>query len=236
MLAVVASSAACSDSTADGPDSGAERQAGQIVADAAVAMADVESAAFTIEQSGATLFIDDGDQLGFQSAVGRYASPSSAEAIISVSARGFATQVGAVAIDGTIWFTNPLTGAWAEAPESFTLDPTSLFDDDAGFPALLNEATTTAELIEDAPAEDDTDLGRHHHVRTAVSAQRVAALTGGLIAEETDVDLWIDTDTNRMVEARFDLQIDAETSSWRLTFDDYDAEVDIVAPELGIEG
>ncbi len=246
-IAVVIVLAACSESSTSGEEGGAERQADEIVADAAVAMADVESAAFTIEQTGATIFIDDGGQLGFLSAVGRYAGPSSAEAILDVTARGFTTQVGAKAIAGTVWFTNPLTGAWAEAPDGFTFDLATVFDEQLGFPALLSEATATAELVDDEADDGDGDgdgdgdaagdgLDSAHHVRAAVTAERVAVLTGGLITEGTDVEVWIDMDTNRVIEARFDLPVDDATSSWRMTVGDYDEEVVIEPPELDAEG
>lgn len=239
-LAIVGTFAACGGSTDPSSDASGERQVDQIVADAAAAMAEIESAAFTIEQSGGTIFIDDANQLEFQSAVGRYARPSAAEALIDVSAFGFTTEVGAVTIDGTLWFTNPLSGAWTEAPASFTFDLATLFADDVGFPALLTEATATAELIDDAAGQDDVevdvDQGEPHHIRTAVTAERVAVLTGGLVTEKTDVDLWIDAATNRIVEARFDLPVGDDISSWRMTISDYDEDVTIVPPELGTGG
>ncbi|MDH3683241.1 MAG: LppX_LprAFG lipoprotein, partial [Acidimicrobiia bacterium] len=133
--------------------------------------------------------------------------------------------------------TNPLTGDWTEAPDSFTFDPATLFDADQGIPALLTEATGSAELIEDAASADDVpDAAQHYRLRTTVAAQRVAVLTGGLVTEESEVDLWIDIETSRVVEARFDLSIDGAESSWRMTISDYDAEVTIVPPELAAAG
>jgi len=203
-------------------------------------MSNVESASFTIEQSGATVFIDE-DQFAFQMADGRFASPSSAEAVITVDALGFTTQVGAIAIDEDLWFTNPLTGEWTEAPESFTFDLAAVFDREEGFPALLREATGASELIDDSQASanedqnEDGDDGRFH-LRTTVAASRVAVLTSRLVAEESEVDLWIDGDSKRVVEVQFDIEIDEAVSSWRMTVGDYDAEVTISPPELGSEG
>ena len=185
---------------------------------------------------GAARLFDDADQLGFQSAEGRFASPSSAEALITVEAFGFTTEVGAVVIDGTLRFTNPLSGAWSEAPESLTFDPATPFDADVGFPALLTEARPSAELVDDGPDEGGGDGDSQHHVRTTASAERVSVLTGGLVTEESDIDLWIDADSSRIVEARFDVSVDDAVSSWRLTLGDYDAEITIVAPELGTDG
>lgn len=207
----------------------------RILLDAGAAMSTVESASFVIEQSGAAIFIDDAEQLEFQSADGRFARPASAEALITVDALGFTTQVGAIAIDGDLWFTNPLSGEWTEAPESFTFDAATLFQPDVGFPALLAEASASAELIEDSPSENGRD-DEEHHVRATVGAERVSVLTGGLVAEESEVDLWIDDVSNRIVELRFELLIDDAVSSWRMTISGYDAEVTIVPPELGANG
>lgn len=199
-------------------------------------MADVGSASFTIQQSGAEILIDDAGQLAFQSAEGRFDAPASADALINVEALGFTTEVGAIAIDGTLWFTNPLSGAWTEAPESFTFDPATLFDPEVGFPALLSEAAPSAEFVDDVTDQNSGSGKTRHHVRAMVAAERVSVLTGGLAAEQSEVDLWIDAVTSRVVEARFDLPVDDGVSSWQMTIGDYDSEVIIVAPELGSDG
>lgn len=219
----------------DSGDETAGRSVDQILADSARAMGDISSAAFVIEQSGGDVFIDDADQLAFQSAEGRFASPASAEALVTVDALGFTTEVGAVAIDGTLWFSDPLTGTWSEAPESFTFDPATLFDPEEGWPALLTEAIGSAELVADDPAGDGAP-GGPAHLRTTVSARRVSVLTGGLLTEETEVDLWIDEGTSRVVEARFDLPVAGGVSSWTMTIGDYDAAVDILPPDVRPDG
>ncbi len=212
----------------------------QVVTDAAAAMSTVETASFTIDQAGATVFIDDAEQFAFQSADGRFAAPRSSEAILTVQALGFVTEVGAIAIDGRLWLTNPLTGEWAEAPENFAFDPAQLFDADTGFPALLSEASATAELVDD-PAEEssdeeDSDQRNLHHVRTSVSAERIAVLTGGLVDEESEVDLWIDAGSGRVVEASFAVDVAGDVSDWRMTISGYDEAVTIDPPELNAGG
>jgi len=247
LAAITIVSGACS-STAD--DDRAERGQEEILTDTAAAMANVESATFTIEQTGAVVFIDDAGQLAFKAADGRFAGPASSEALVTIDALGFTTQVGAVVIDGEMWISDPLTGDWTEAPDNVTFDPAALFDDD-GFPALLTEAAASesTELVdgdvepaddtEDAETEEadgDDNSQNRHHLRTDVAAARVAALTGGLVAEGSEVDLWIDADTDRVVELRFEVDINEEVSSWRMTIGDYDADVMITPPELGSSG
>ena len=236
--------AGCTTSSGSDGERIEELTAEQVVADAAAAMSTVESASFTIEQAGATVFIDDAEQFAFQAADGRFAAPRSSEAILTVQALGFVTEVGAIAIDGRLWLTNPLTGEWAEAPENFTFDPAQLFDADTGFPALLSEASATAELVDDLAGqstgessdEADPDRQNLHHVRTSVTAERVAVLTGGLVNEESEVDLWIDATSDRVVEASFDVAVDGAVSDWRMTISDYDQDVVIDPPELNAGG
>ncbi|MDH3302533.1 MAG: LppX_LprAFG lipoprotein [Acidimicrobiia bacterium] len=243
-FAVTFALAGCNSSSDSDGERVEELTAKQVVTDAATAMSTVESASFTIEQTGATVFIDDAEQFAFQAADGRFAAPGSSEAILTVQALGFVTEVGAIAIDGRLWLTNPLTGEWGEAPENFTFDPAQLFNADTGIPALLREATATAELVDDladqstgeSSDEADSDRGNVHLVRTLVSAERVAVLTSGLVNEESEVDLRIDATSDRIVEVSFDVDVDGAVSDWRMTLSDYDEDVTIDPPELNAGG
>lgn len=225
---------ACS-SSSDGADVTDEATAEEILINSSGAMSDIDSASFTIEQTGASIFIDDADQLGFQSAEGRFAAPASSEALVTVNAFGFIAQVGAIAIDGDLWFTDPLTSAWTEAPDDFTFDPATLFDPAVGLPQLLTEAAPSAELIEDT-AGGGAGAGDRHHIRTTAGAERVSVLTGGLVATDAEVDLWIDAATGRVAELAFDLPIGDAVSTWKVAISDYNADVIITAPELGATG
>ena len=205
-----------------------------ILVESAAAMTEVETAAFLLEQEGAEVAIDEAGQLLFQAADGRIARPGSADALVTVEALGFTTEVGAIAIDGQVWFTNPLTGDWTEAPAGFTFDPAVLLDPDDGLAGLMTEVAATAELRGNAQtygAEIGPDDGRYRVVRATVSADRVATLTGGLVAESTEVDTFIDRETGRIGFLSFDLVIGGGTSSWRLEITDYDLAVDISPPE-----
>ena len=194
----------------------------------ATAMADVDSVRFTIELEGADVFIDDDGLIGFRSAEGRFAAPSSADAVVAVNALGLATEVGAIAIDGEVWLTNPLTGDWETAPESLTFDPARLFDPEVGFSALLSDGLVNAVLVTPEP-----DATGRYHVTADVDPVRVSALTGGLVDDVDNVDLWIEASSGRLLEVTFDVGIDAGGTSWRLLLDDYGASVSTNPPDLG---
>lgn len=194
---------------------------------AADAMSNVDTVLFTIDLEGADVFLDDNGLMGFRMAEGRFAAPSSADAVIAVNARGLATEVGAVAIDGEAWITNPLTGDWEPAPEAFTFDPALLFDPEVGFSDLLANGLTNPELVS---AEPDAD--QRYHITAGVDPVRVVALTGNLIDDVDNVELWVDAASGFLTEMTFDAGIDAGGTSWQLLLTDYGSAVTIIEPDL----
>jgi lipoprotein LprG len=214
---------ACSSSGSD--DS---RSAEQLATDAAAAMAEVSSVAFTVEHDGTDVFIDEAGLVSFEAAEGHYTEPGAAEAVVAVRAGGFRTEVGAVAIDDEMWMTDPLTGAWGDAPAAFAFNPARLFDADDGLSALLSDNATTAELGE---SEGD-DGPEGHHLRMTVPREQITDLSGGLIDDDTRTDLWIDPDTDRLVALAFEVSDGEETSTWRFALDDYGAQVTVEPPDL----
>lgn len=231
-LALGAVAAACSSSEpSTATTTTAAPSVDAVVEQAAAAMADVEFVAFDIERSGADVAIDDAGQLVFDAAEGRYAAPASADALLEVRALGLRTRVGAVAIDGEVWITNPVTGRWEAAPPGLSFDPAVLFADDTGWPALLRDGLQDPELVGDGP-----DGEGRHHVRGTVEGERVATLTGGLVDEPTVVELWLDADSGLVQACRFDVETDEGTSTWSLTLDGYGEAVDIEVPPLGDSG
>lgn len=215
---------ACS-SAANGTDAGTIEE---VLERSSLAMADVETARFAIEQTGAAVFIDQADQIQFTGATARYAAPASADALIGVTALGLSTEVGAVAIDGEIWLTNPLTGKWELAPAGLSFDPTVLFAADTGWAVLLSNGLLEPELV-----TGDADTDERHHIRSSVGADRVSTLTGGLANESSIVDLWVDAGTGLVDEATFDVDTGSGLTSWRLTVTDYGADITINKPDLG---
>ena len=193
---------------------------------AAEAMEDVDTARFTIERGGAPVFIDESGNLLFQEAKGRFAAPASSDAVIRVSAAGTTVEVGAVAIEGSTWLTNPVTGRWEPAPESLSFDPATMFDPELGWPRLLADGLAGATLVQPAP-----DEGGRYRLRGIAGADRVSVLTGGLVDQRVPLDLWIDAQTGRVEEARFEAASPDGTSSWSLVLSDYGSPVEIEPPD-----
>jgi LppX_LprAFG lipoprotein len=164
---------------------------------AADAMAGVDTVSFHLVRMGAPVYLDSGRSFAFEEGEGRVSNTaSSADALVKVKALGIDTQVGAVSIDGELWLSNPLTGAWAPAPDSITFDPVTLFNPETGWTALLRDDLTGAQLI------DDAENGQWH-VNGQAAGTRLAAITGGLVHNDAPIDVWIDQASGHVVTAEF---------------------------------
>lgn len=224
-LVVLVLLAACSgDDPADTAAPTAAVTAETILAEAAEAMAAVDSVRFELTRSGAEAHLDDGETITFNSADGRFAAPDSADAVVEVAIAGFTTEVGAVAVDGEIWLTNPVTGAWEAAPEELTFNPATLFDPEVGWRALLANGLSDVELVE-------TSADRHRITGTA-AAERVDVLTGGLVEAAAPIEVVIDTDTGLLDEVSFDVEVADGTTMWQVVLVDYGTEVMVTVPPL----
>jgi hypothetical protein len=207
-----------------------------LIAAAADAMGTVADVRFTIERTGAPVYLDLGDELGdlieFQAAEGRYASPGSAEAVVTVGVGGFNTRIGAVAIEGQIWL-SLVTGTWQPAPDSYEFDPASLFDPSQGFRQLFATGLTAVTLV----GPEDRGGVATYHLRGRAAEERVEAITARLVTnQDVDLDVWLDQATGRIVDAFFTTQVTDGTAEWSMTFREYDAGISIDPPDLGSGG
>ena len=232
-LTVVA--AACSGSDDAAPATTIPADVDAVLAAAAEAMGAVDTVRFSIERGGAPVFIEIGsigDLVEFKSAEGRYTSPGSADALVTVNAGGFNTQVGALAIDGQIWLSF-LGSDWQPAPPSYQFDPASLFDPNQGFRQLFVDGLSDVTLI----GEETRDGIATYHIRGTAGEERVEFITASLVRNQSvELDAWIDGATGELVDAAFTTQVSDGTATWELTFREYGAEVTIEAPDLDAGG
>ncbi len=191
-------------------------------------MATVESVLFTVERSGGEVTIDDGGLLVFESADARFAAPDAVDAVVTVSVNGNRLEVGAIAIGGQLFLTDPVSGAWQDATGTIEFDPAKIFDPDVGIAAILADGFTDVVLVDDA----DERL----HLSATVLADDVTTLTSGLVTEQAAADVWIDPVTMLVDEIRFDTPVDTGIASWSVRLTDYGTDVSIVEPETGDGG
>ena len=219
--------AACS--STDATTTTSPPTAAELLEKSAATMGSVDTVQFSIVRGGEPVYIDTQGFLEFVSATGRYAAPGAAEALVTVSALGLSTEVGAVVIEGDTWLTNPITGLWEPTPPGYTFDPATLFDPEVGFRAMLREGIPTVEDLGDELVEEET----FRHVRFTAAGPRVEVITAGMVrGEDVVIDAWIEPVSGELRRATFPTAIGALPTEWDLTFFDFGADITITPPDL----
>jgi lipoprotein LprG len=202
----------------------------QVLTAAATVMGNIDYVKFRIERSGAPVFIDPAHTLNFDSAEGQFAAPSSAEAVVTLVIGTVNANIGAIAIAGETWLTNPITGTWEPAPEGYTFDPAILFDPELGWRPLLAGGLSNVEWI----GEENHNSEPRYHIRAAADEDRVAVILAGLIEKQpVDLDLWIEPATGYVREAELSTVSEGEVSDWNIEFSEFGKEVTIEQPDAG---
>lgn len=195
---------------------------------AATAMGTIDSVRFRIERSGAPVYIDPLDTLNFSVAEGQFAAPSSASALVTLAVGTINAQIGAIAIDGVTWLSNPITGAWEDAPEGYEFDPAALFDPELGWRPLLASGLSEVEWI----GAEEKDGQTRYHIRAQADDERVALILAGLIRKQpVQIDMWIDPETGYVREAELSTVHEGQISDWFIDFTEFGEPVEITAPD-----
>ena len=192
----------------------------------ASAMGEVETVRFELERSGGPIYIDTLESLALDAVTGRYAAPSSADAVLTVQVNNsLTTRLGAVAIDGEVWLSNPVTGEFELLPPGFDIDPTTFFDPENGWRPLLLELME-AEFV----GEEQRD-GTRYRISGIAPAARVEIVTAGLVSgQDVDVDLWLHPVTAVVTAAEFTTIHNGTETRWVLDLSEYGEDVSIVPP------
>jgi lipoprotein LprG len=201
----------------DGAVADPDADVSQVVADAAAAMADVASVEFRLDRSGAPIFIDEFESLALDSLIGQFTIPTRARSQLTVTVDGnLTTEIGAIAIDGEVWISNPVTGDFENLSPGFDIDPSHFFDPEGGWQPLLANLRDV-ELV----GVDDRG-GDRYHVRGVAPAAEVQNITVGLVRDQdVPVELWIHPGTSLVTRAEFATAIDGAESLWVLELDRY---------------
>ncbi|MBN2114373.1 MAG: LppX_LprAFG lipoprotein [Acidimicrobiia bacterium] len=208
--------AACGDTATPPPDAAA------LVQGAVAAMQSVASARFEMTRAGAPITVEG---LVFDSAVGRYAAPAAAEAVLRMRAGDLTVQLGTISMGERTWLTDPLTNRWHELRPGSGFNPAVLFDPDDGWVALLGDLSA----VRGVPAEAGT-----YRLAGRVPAARVEALTAGLApGQEVPVDVWLDASTLHIIRLEFSTVGDEGKSDWVIVMSDFDLPVQIDPPAVG---
>lgn len=231
LVSLLAATAACS--TDPESDSATETSTSlppdevAVLEKAAQVMGEVETVEFAIERSGAPVHIDPLDLLTFNRAEGRFAAPTSADALVTVEVGGFNTKIGAIAFEGKTWLSDPISGDFSLAPGGYAFDPATLFDPTIGWRPMLASGLTDIEWL----GLETTAEGDRYRLRGVADPERLEVITAGLVKDQTVVlDIHLDTSTAAVREVEFSTVYDGETSTWTLTFHGYGEPIDVAPP------
>ena len=190
---------------------------------ASTAMADVQTAQFSLAREGAPLVLDPTLGAQFLSATGQFQAPDQVHASVKADISGNILDVDLLWLPEGNFMTNPLTGAYMPLAAELPLNPTEMFDPDVGFSHILltsvdDPAVVGTETIEGVET---------HHLTGTAEAEEVAVLAPMGLTGTFGVDLWVDTETSRVVRIRLTEEAGDATV---LDFFDYDEPVDIPSP------
>ena len=195
---------------------------GALVSGAVAAMQGVASAHFEMTRAGAPVTVEG---LVFDGAVGRYAAPASAEAVLRMHAGDLAVELGTVSVGERTWLTDPLTGRWHELRQGTGFNPAVLFDPADGWVALLTDLAGVTVV---------SAGGDSHRLAASVPAPRVEALTAGLAAGQgVPMTLWLDAATLHIVRLEFSTISAEGQSDWVIVMSRFDEPVQIDPPAAG---
>ena len=212
--ALALAAAACGAGSAAAPP-----DPGSLLEESWTAMAAVETASFEMTRSGAPVTIEGFE---FASAVGRYAAPASAEAVLRVKAGDITVEMGTISVNERTWLTNPLTGRWEELTPGTGFNPAVLFDPETGWTALLADLTDVSLVA--------TGQGTHH-LTGNIPGERVNTLTAGIAeAQSVLLHLWLDDSTGLITRLELSTTGEAGVSDWVLVLTDYGEPVQIEPP------
>ena len=199
-----------------------------ILTASAQAMGDVTSVRFTLARSGAPVYIDTFESLALDSVDGRFAAPASADAVLTVEVDGsLKTKLGAVAIDDTVWLSNPVTGIFEPLPAGYDIDPSQFFDPEGGWRPLL-AGLQDAELV----GEVDRD-GKRYQISGVAPAANIEIISAGLVRDQdVAIDFWIHPVTGLVTAAEFTTTYQGADTDWVLELRDYGETFEISPPQV----
>jgi len=190
-------------------------------------MGEVTSVRFTLERTGAPVYIDAARSLSLDEIDGRFSAPRSADALVTVTVNdSLGTKLGAVAIDDEVWMSNPITGDFETLPAGFDIDPSLFFDPVEGWRPLIAELEGVEFVAEEKRG------GTRYHLSGTAPADRMRKVTAGLVRQDVELDLWMHPVTTLITAIEFTTEFEGETSEWVLELDEYGETFEITDPTV----
>jgi hypothetical protein len=209
----------------DGADTESD-DAEQILEQAAERAEALETAKFELDGTG-SIELEQIGEVSLSEAEGQVERPDRAQLTVNVDAAIADVPVEVLGVDGDVYFTDPASGSWHEAPDDFDFNPGIMFSEDEGLPALIR-AVEDAEVL----GTEEVDGREAHQVYGIISQETINAGTGGVFQAEGDVDfnVWIDTETYDVLRVLAEDPTEETDSVWEMRIFEHDEPVEIDDP------
>ncbi|MBI3244580.1 MAG: LppX_LprAFG lipoprotein [Chloroflexi bacterium] len=191
---------------------------------AAQAALAIKSAQFTLIREGAPAVLDPATNTTFTEAAGKYQSPDRVSADVKVSLFGNVVSVQMLWLPEGNFISNPLTGAFSEAPAGATFNGVAVFGAD-GIPGVLKDGIQNATLV----GAETVEEVETYHLKGEADGDKLAALTADTLAAGTSypVDVWMNTTTYNPVRLHI---AEPDGNGWTIDLFAFDEPVEINAP------
>lgn len=234
LFLVVFTTGACmgdDDDDGDGSESTpvADVTAEEVLQAGSDAWAETQSAHFVLEIDG-DAYLDDDETIKLVSGEGDIKRPGSVAAQAKVDAEISVIDISMVAVDGEIFITNLLSGAWERAPDDFSYDPSVLFSDTDGIGPIMTDLQNP-----ELEGTEDVNGQSAYRVSGTVAAERVEDITAGTIAgDEIEVTLWTSVEDAKLLRVVLTEPegVRESPATWNLTLSEHNKEIEIEAPPV----
>ena len=158
---------------------------------------------------------------------GDIVSPDKLQATIDGTYASTAIEVKLVTVSGKTYMTNPISGIWEVAPDSFKV--LSVFDPGTGVAAIIKGLTDASNL-----GDEKVGKTQCYHLSGNVLSETLAPLTGTTATGvKIGTEVWIDQKTFLVQQVKLTGKItDSETDgiTRTLNFTNYNKNIDIELP------
>ena len=223
-LFVIASLAMGTALAADEPD------VNDLLDASATKLAETESMSFTMELEGTT-YVDATETIQLLGAEGVMQRPDRVDVTFTALVLGKQQiSIRMINIGDDSWITDIVTGKWVSSPPEFGYNPSVLFSDTDGLGPVMGRMNDP-----EIAGSEEIDGKDAWHVTATVDGDVTSAMTSGTMKGTVqDLDVWIDKETNDILQIRISEPTDEDIedpATWTLKLSDYDEDVDIEQPE-----
>lgn len=218
VLLALVSTGACSGGGSDEPAGKADFDAAQTLRQAAQAMGNLKSVAFTVESEGETPVIVKGGDM-------KLLRGGDAEGTLTVEQQGQNVEMKVVAVGESIYL-DAGTGGWRKVPKALAAsmyDPSAVLDPERGISKLLSSAASP-----EPQAVEKVDGKETYRVGAKLPKAQISGLIPGINAD-LEGQVWVSKADHRLVKVRG--AFPENKGAVVISFTEFDAPYEISAPK-----